>query len=287
ADNSVFDVSLSMALLKDAEGTPIGIVSVSHDITEHLKAERELQKAYKDLRKLDTMKDEFLQNVSHEFRTPITSILTTIRVIKDAIEDDRLKELLEINERSAWRLNHLVGTLLDYASVVRDTKEMKTETVDIAEVITKAVSNIKNVARDKGVVIKVKVSKKLPKVIGDRDSVHTILNNLLNNAIKFNEGGGSIIVSGNKDNSFVEITVADTGIGIDKKDKEKVFDRFYQVDGTTTRRYEGTGLGLALTKKLVELQGGKISFKSKEGEGSRFKFKLPVEAGDDFYNDSR
>ncbi|MFQ5801137.1 MAG: sensor histidine kinase, partial [Candidatus Hydrothermarchaeales archaeon] len=209
-------------------------------------------------------------------RTPLTAMLTTGRLIKDSVKDERFKKLLELNERSAWRLNRLVGVILDYASTERGTMKMEMEPLDIEDLIIESVSNIEAFADDKDVRIKVDVSKGLPKVIGDRDAIHMILNNLLNNAVKFNKKGGSVSVSGRKTKGFIEVAVADTGIGMSKEEVGRVFGRFYQVDGSTKRRYGGTGIGLALTKRLVELQGGRISVESEEGRGSRFRFTLPI-----------
>ncbi len=276
ADGKAFDVSLSMALLRDASGKPIGIVGVSHDHTQHMKAERDLKKANRELKKLDRMKDEFLQNVSHELRTPMTAMLTTMRVIKDAIEDERLKELLEINERSTWRLNRLVGDLLDFGRIDRGTMELNLQPVDMRSLIRDVMADIQSYADARRLNVEFKLEKSLPRVVVDKDSMYKVVSNMLNNAIKFNEEGGRIVVEISAGDGFVKVSVEDSGIGIDEKDLDKVFDRFYQVDGSTKRKYPGTGIGLALTKKLVEMHGGKVWAESKQGEWTRFIFTLPV-----------
>ncbi|MEE8358255.1 MAG: PAS domain-containing sensor histidine kinase, partial [Candidatus Hydrothermarchaeales archaeon] len=279
ADGKAFDVSLSMALLRDANGKPIGIVGVSHDITKELKAERELKKANQELKELDRMKDEFLQNVSHELRTPLTAMLTTIRVMKDTIKDKRQKELLEINERSTWRLNRLVGDLLDFGRVERGTMELNLQPVDMGGLIRDAMADLHSYAEERRLNVELKLKKSLLRVVVDKDSIYRVVSNLLSNAIKFNEEGGRIGVEISAGDGFVKVSVEDSGIGIDEKDLDKVFDRFYQVDGSTKRKYPGTGIGLALTKKLVEMHGGKIWVESKPGEWTRFTFTLPVGTG--------
>ncbi|HDH28716.1 MAG TPA: PAS domain-containing sensor histidine kinase, partial [Euryarchaeota archaeon] len=252
-DGSVFDVSLSMAPLRDGKEDIIGIVGISHDITKEVKAEKALKKAYLDLKKMDQMKDEFLQNVTHEFRTPITAMLTTNRLLKDSVTDENLRKILELNERSAWRLNRLVGGILDYSTVENGAVKMNLERLDLAAISSEVVSTLQASADDKNIDVKIEMPKTPMFVLGDKDSIHMILNNLLNNAIKFNKKGGTISVFGRLVDGFMEVTIADTGVGIPKKEVGMVFDRFYQVDGTMTRRFSGTGIGLALTKKLVEL----------------------------------
>ena len=276
SDGKTISVSLSLSLLKDGDSEPVGIVGISHDITKEVKVERELKKALKELKELDQMKDEFLQNVTHEFRTPITAMLTTNRLIKDSVSDEKLGKLLELNERSTWRLNRLVGAILDYAKVEKGTMELKTTAVDLAFEVGDAVSNLKSLSEEQGIRITVQVPHNLPEVMGDPEAVQIILGNLLNNAVKFNRPGGVVDISTCEKGGFVEVAVADTGIGIPKGERKRIFESFYQVDGTTTRRYDGTGLGLVLTKKLVELQGGSIAVESEVGKGSSFIFTLPT-----------
>ena len=275
-DGSIFNVSLSMALLKDAHENPVGIVGISHDITEHLKGEREREKAYKELKELNRLKEEILQNVSHELRTPITSMLTTITILKDNIKDNRLQEILEINERSTWRLNRLVGDLLEAGKIEQGSKELVLEAVDIGELIENVIVDIQGLADEKQLIVEFKKEEAVLPVLVDEESIYRVIMNLINNAIKFNKKGGRIEVKAKADNMFIEVSVEDTGIGISGEKLEKIFDRFYQVDGTTTRRYEGTGIGLALTKKLVEMHGGKIWAESDPGKWTRLTFTLQI-----------
>ncbi|HDH28131.1 MAG TPA: HAMP domain-containing histidine kinase, partial [Euryarchaeota archaeon] len=137
-------------------------------------------------------------------------------------------------------------------------------------------SNLKSLSEEQGIRITVQVPHNLPEVMGDPEAVQIILGNLLNNAVKFNRPGGVVDISTCEKGGFVEVVVADTGIGIPKGERKRIFESFYQVDGTTTRRYDGTGLGLVLTKKLVELQGGSIAVESEVGKGSSFIFTLPT-----------
>ena len=260
----------------DESGNPIFMEGTAQDITDLKKAENELKKAYEDLKELDRMKDEFLQNVTHELRTPITVMLTTTRMIKESIDDKRLKEIFKLNEKSTWRLDRLVGSIMDYSSIENGTREIKEVTVDIADVIDEVVLNTQDNAKAKGIWINIEKLKKPSKAIGDRDAIYSIFFILISNAIKFNKEGGSVTISSKIGKDFIELSVADTGIGIPKEVGNKVFERFYQVDGSTTRRFEGTGIGLALAKKYVELLKGNIWVEDNPGGGSIFYVSIPL-----------
>ncbi|HDH28772.1 MAG TPA: HAMP domain-containing histidine kinase [Euryarchaeota archaeon] len=260
-------------IIKDLEQSKSAVLNMLSDLD---KSHRNLESAYKNLKETELVKDEFLQNVTHELRTPITAMLTTIRLLKDELKDDKLSKLLELNERSTWRLNRIVGSILDFASIERGSMKLRVQIINVEAEINEAVNNIRGMAKDRGITLSSKLPEKDIPVIGDSDAIQMILGNLLNNAIKFNESGGSVTITARQKDGFVEVSISDTGIGIPVAEAEKIFDTFYQIDGKTTRSYPGTGIGLSITKRLVEMQGGTISLKSGVGKGSIFSFTIPI-----------
>ena len=260
-------------IIKDLEKSNSAVLNMLSDLD---KSHRNLESAYKNLKETELVKDEFLQNVTHELRTPITAMLTTIRLLKDELKDDKLSKLLELNERSTWRLNRIVGSILDFASIERGSMKLRVQIINVEAEINEAVNNIRGMAKDRGITLSSKLPEKDIPVIGDSDAIQMILGNLLNNAIKFNENGGSVTITARHKDGFVEVSISDTGIGIPVAEAEKIFDTFYQIDGKTTRSYPGTGIGLSITKRLVEMQGGTISLKSGVGKGSIFSFTIPI-----------
>ncbi len=272
SDRDVIDISLSLSLLKDREGEPIGTVGISKDISGEIEAEVRLREAYERLLDLDKMKDEFLSNVSHELRTPITSILASLDLIRD--EDTRAEraELVEVSERNAWRLDQLVGNLLEFTRI--GSKELEIKPVNIAGVVSNTLTELESFAESNDVALKSHLSSEL--VVGaDEKALNMVFSNLISNAIKFNKKGGSVEVTAENDDSSVKICVADTGMGIPTEEVGKVFDKFYQADASIRRKYPGTGLGLAITKGLIEAHGGKIWVESEVGKGTRFLLILP------------
>lgn len=237
---------------------------------------KELQKAYGELKELDRMKDEFVQNVSHELKTPMGIILGSVNILMETDLDDENREILELSKRNIWRLNRLVSDLLDFSKIESGTRELNIESLDMNEVIEESVTEMHNLADTNNVTLKTTPQKDLPLIKGDKDAIKQIFTNLLSNAIKFNEKGGKVVISAEKEGDAVKVSVSDTGTGIPKDKIPKLFTRFYQIDGSTTRKYPGTGLGLAIVRRLVEMHGGKIWVESELGKGSKFTFTLPI-----------
>ncbi len=235
----------------------------------------ELKVAYDDLKMLDKMKDEFLSNVSHELRTPLTSIKGALDIMSDEELPKELSELTSIAKQNANRLNALIGDIIYYSKMEYRATELTKEDLDLGEIITKSVKTTSPTAMENGITIETSAEGDL-KALVDKKAIYKVFSNLLSNAIKFNKKGGRIMVRAKGIvNGHVEVCVEDTGIGIPKEHLGKVFDRFYQVDGSTKRKYSGTGLGLSIAKSIVEKHGGKIWVESEVGKGSRFTFKIP------------
>jgi len=271
--SELIDISLSLSLLKDSEGEPIGTVGVSKDISKEIESELRLREAYERLLDLDKMKDEFLSNVSHELRTPITSILASLDLVRDEDAKDEREELVVVCERNAWRLDQLVGNLLEFSQV--GSKELEWKPINISEIVTNTITELEGFAESNEVSLKSHLNSELM-INGDEKALNMILSNLISNAIKFNKKGGSVEVKAKQEDSLVELSVTDTGMGIPKKEADKVFDKFYQTDASIRRKYPGTGLGLAITKGLVEAHGGEIWVESEFGKGSKFYFTLQL-----------
>ena len=243
---------------------------------EHARLFEEISKAYEELKSLDELKSNILANVSHELRTPITIARGAIELAMEEEDHAKKEELLMKALNALERQNFIVGNLIEAARVDGSRKSLTLTPVDLEYVINLVCDEFKAAAEKCGVSLEVRLEDDLPKVTGDYEQIKQLLRNFIHNAIKFNKKGGKVRVVARKRNGWVEVCVTDTGIGIPLDRIDKVFDRFYQVDSSLTRRYGGTGMGLAIAKNIVEAHGGKIWAESEEGKGSRFCFTLPL-----------
>ncbi len=217
----------------------------------------------KKLAEVDRIKSNFFTNISHEFRTPLTLIMGPSDNIINRCSDTAAKSQAEIIKRNAGRLLRLINQLLDLSKL--DERKLKLHSTEgnIVSFIKGIVMSFEAFAERKDLILKIKAAKNDIKLFFDHDKMENIITNLLSNAIKFTPKGGEITVLLTERNSdCIEIKIRDTGIGIPETELPKLFDRFYQVDSSQTREYEGTGLGLSLTKELVELHHGTIKVQS-------------------------
>jgi len=239
----------------------------------------DLEASYKKLQELDELKTAFFANISHEIRTPLTLSLAPLESLL-AGEKGELKgeqtEYLSLMRRNMLRLLNLVNNLLDFSKLDAGKMKLKIREENIGKLAKYMVGSVESWAEGRGIDITCVVDKNLPTIYLDREKMEKVFLNLLSNAIKFTEKGGRIKVRVDKHDSQVDVSISDTGIGIPEDAKEKIFDRFAQVDGSASRRYEGTGIGLALVKEFVQLHGGKVWVDSKLGEGSTFTFEIPL-----------
>jgi PAS domain S-box-containing protein len=246
------------------------------DITEQKRAEEALKKAYEELKTLDELKSNIIANVSHELRTPITIAKGVMEIVGDEEDKKTKKKLLKMAMDALDRQNLIVGNLIKAARMKEKIKGLKMEPVDVADAIYLVLTEFKPLARKRKVEIGVRVEEDLPMVRADYEELMHVLRNLVVNAIKFNKEGGEVMVEAGKKGDMVRVCVKDTGIGIPKDKLDRVFERFYQVNSAVTRRYGGTGMGLAIAKEIVKAHGGEITVKSRPGKGSTFCFTLPV-----------
>lgn len=233
---------------------------------------------YERTKELDRLKSEFVAVVSHEVRTPLTSIKGSLELLGD----ERFhtlpapqRELLGICQANTERLISLINDILDFSKLESSRLSLNFERMDVGRVLVEAVDNIRNLAAIRGVELDVKIDPSADAVEADPMRVGQVATNLIGNAIKFSPEKGRIEVFASGDEGTVTISVKDYGKGIAQRDLSRLFQRFAQLDSSTTRRAGGTGLGLVISKGIVEQHGGKIWVESALGKGSTFSFSLP------------
>jgi signal transduction histidine kinase len=227
-------------------------------------------------RELDRMRDAFVATVSHELRTPLTSISGFLEMMQEEEQDlgESGKRYLDVIRRSTNRLHALVEDLLLIAQIEARRVELQLAPVDVAELMARAVEAVRPAADDKGVTLDV-VSNHPSLVHGDSNRLTQVLDNLVSNAVKFTNDGGTVSVNISAVNGDVRLVVADTGIGVPLAEQGQVFSRFFRASTATRLAIPGTGLGLAISRALVEQHGGTITFESQEGEGTQVIVTLP------------
>lgn len=244
----------------DYGGDP-AILSVMRDITER--------------REMDRMKDEMISAVSHEMRTPLTAMLGYSEFMLDnEVESGKQKEYLRTIHQEAERLNALIGTFLDLQRFKSRRGPVNYRPLAVCALIEETVTLFQTVSSQHQLCID--CSNTLPPVWGDGKELHEVFNNLVSNAIKYSPAGGEILIGGSTDGTTVTVRVKDPGIGIPSQDLERIFDRFYRVDNSSSRRSGGTGLGLALVGEIVAAHGGRVWAESAVGKGSTFFVSLPA-----------
>ncbi|WP_186525866.1 tetratricopeptide repeat protein [Seonamhaeicola sediminis] len=229
------------------------------------------------LKQVDQLKDEFLANTSHELRTPLNGIIGLSESLKDGVAgqlSQKAIENLDMIVNSGKRLSYLVNDILDFSKLKNKDITLSLQSVDLYSVVCMALKISEVFVKDKPVRLVNSIPKDIPLVWADENRLQQILYNIIGNAIKFTERG-KIEISSKVDGEFIKTYVVDTGIGIPEDKFEAIFKSFEQVDGSTEREYGGTGLGLTVTKQLVELHGGEIEVNSKVREGSTFSFTIP------------
>jgi two-component system, OmpR family, phosphate regulon sensor histidine kinase PhoR len=255
--------ALDAALLNEK---PSGAVVVLHDVTE--------------LRRLERVRHDFVANVSHEFKTPLTAIQGFAEtLLSGALEDPRNnRRFLEIIRDHATRLAVLTDDLLKLARIEAGKLEVQFVPVQLGEVIERCTETSLLKASRKRIVLEVDVPPALPAVHGDASLLRDVVQNLLDNAIQYTPEGGRVRISATAGPREAVVTVDDTGIGIPLADQERIFERFYRVDAARSREAGGTGLGLSIAKHIVEAHGGRLWVESEVGHGSKFSFSVSLAA---------
>ncbi|HUP91343.1 MAG TPA: response regulator [Solimonas sp.] len=259
-------------------------VAVVSDITGRRRAEQERERllaseraARADAERANRLKDDFLATLSHELRNPLSSILGWLHVLRQKPDGSRLKEGLDAIERGTKQQTQLISDLLDVSSIVSGKLHLEFEAVDLRVVVDNALDVINAQATAKQLTVERDFPEGDAEVLGDPTRLYQVIWNLLTNAVKFTPARGRIHVGIKRIDDALELSVTDTGQGIDPAFLPFAFDRFRQADASTTRRAGGLGLGLAIVRHLSELHGGSVeAFSEGEGRGSRFTVRLPL-----------
>ena len=275
-------VSYNATTFYDQAGKLQGVFAAARDVTERKRFEQTLQEKNVELENASLAKDRFLASMSHELRTPLNAIIgftgTLLMKLPGPLNADQEKQLRTI-QTSSRHLLSLINDLLDLAKIESGKVEMNMESLNCQSIIEDVSTTLRTLAETKKLNFEISVPDHELIIRSDRRSLTQILINLTNNAIKFTDKGSVRIelhARHEKGVDLAEITVVDTGIGIRPEDQSKLFQAFMQVDSSSTRPYEGTGLGLHVSQKLAGMIGGRVSFESEYGKGSRFSISLPV-----------
>jgi signal transduction histidine kinase/CheY-like chemotaxis protein len=269
--------------LKDIERMNADLERKVKERTQELEiVNRKLQESNEEQVRANSLKSEFLANMSHELRTPLNAIIGFSELLLDPSARDLSEEQKDYVAdilSSGRHLLELINEILDLSKIEAGKMKATPEDFEVGPVVEEALALLRVEAGRKHIELKTEIEQPPLEVFADRGKLRQILNNLLSNAIKFTPDGGTITVSSRVEGRWAAIGVSDTGIGIRDEDHEKIFLAFTQVDGSFSRRYQGTGLGLTLVKKFVEMHGGRVCLKSKFGEGSIFTFTIPLAQG--------
>ena len=256
-------------------GEVTSFVAVKEDITERKREQEELIKAKEKAEEMSKLKSNFLSNMSHELRTPLIGILGYAEFLAGELKDKDLVEMANIIKNSGRRLNQTLNNILDISKIESDKQKVDIKQLDLLKLIDEQIKLFKPVAENKKLGLKLETNEKRLEAYVDEELFVSVINNLLSNAIKYTVKG-SITVIARKETEKIVVEVEDTGIGIAEEYKEVIFEPFRQASEGLNRKFEGTGLGLALVKKYMSLIGGTISLKSEPNEGSTFTLEFLV-----------
>ncbi|WP_370574180.1 PAS domain-containing sensor histidine kinase [Methanomethylovorans sp.] len=275
-DEFPVELSLSSFVLRDGTWNAAGII---RDTTYRKKAEEALIDARVAAEAANRTKSEFLANMSHELRTPLNSIIGFSDMLLEGVvgnlNEKQIRYLRNISG-SGHHLLTLINDILDLSKVDSGKMQISYEKFTINEVFTDIRNNLANFAISKSITLNFEVEADLTDIYADKLKLKQILYNLVSNAIKFTSEQGSVYISASARSNRLHVEVRDTGIGINTEDQKKLFSAFTQLDSTYSRKYQGSGLGLVLVKKFVEIHGGRVWVESESGKGSNFIFEIPL-----------
>jgi signal transduction histidine kinase len=268
---------------------PLGLEEVLNILDETRQViaySRELEKATADLKEanmrlqeLDRLKDDFISTVTHELRTPLTAVRSLAEILSTnpGIDAAQLENFAGIIIKESDRLIRLVSQILDYEKIESAQMDWAVASLDLKEVVNDAVNSTRQLINDKNITIDLDLARDVPRVSGDRDRLIQVMVNIISNAVKFcDPDRGMIAVRLRAADNQLIVEVQDNGIGINPKDLDKIFQPFHQIKNPTQGRPSGTGIGLTITKRIVDFHHGRIWVDSEPGRGSRFSFSLPV-----------
>ncbi|SFM76933.1 PAS domain S-box protein [Methanolobus profundi] len=270
----------------DDEGNFQFFLGVSRDISERKRAEEEidhyteeLAKKNEELKSLDRMKDEFISNLSHELKTPLISIKGYSELVHDEVlgplnsrQKNAMKTVLDKYDHLSFLMDSLI-----YMSIVKSGKvHYRLDPIRVVDSLNKVIDYFKFQSQDKALILLIDIEDDLPLIKGDVEYMPYLFRAIIDNAIKFSQSGSEVLISAFSEDDKVHITVTDSGIGIPKHELPNIFRRFYQVDGSMSRRYGGSGLGLYVSKTIAEIHNGEIWVESDEGKGTTVHVRFPI-----------
>ncbi len=274
--------------------------AVTSSYEELQRKNKQLRDSFERLKELDKLKSSFLATVSHELRTPLTSVIGYSEMLMEGLagklNEEQMEYVKTIMEKGENLLS-LIASILDFSKVESGNLRLARKLTDVKSVVNEAMSTVIPIAQKGQINLISEVSSDLPQINMDGEKIRQAIINILGNAVKFNKPGGQVKLKANTikvpkkiqkddlipaafappDESFLQICITDTGIGIPEDKLSKVFDSFYQVDGSSTREYGGTGLGLAISNSYITAHGGHIELESERGKGSSFTIYIPME----------
>ena len=237
----------------------------------------ELEMAFQKLSELNQLKSNFVGNISHELRTPLAHLSGYLDVLLAGDLGELSSEqnrVLKIVRRSASRLDHLIEDLILFSMSEREPLTLRLETTNFADLCSSVIEATQAKAQEQNIILILEIPEDLPPLQIDVQKISWVILQLLDNAIKFTSYGGKVTLKVDREDNFVKVAIIDTGIGIPAEKMEEIFEPFHQLDGSSSRKYGGTGLGLALVRKIIEAHGSVIHVKSEVGKGSQFDFLL-------------
>jgi protein-histidine pros-kinase len=277
-DGTEFPIEISLSPLRTESG--MLVTSAIRDITGRKQIEHVLLEKNIELERANKAKDSFLASMSHELRTPLNGIIGFAEFLADGKPgaiNPKQKEYLEDILNSGRHLLHLINDMLDLVKIQAGKLELHPETFPLQDAIEEVCAGVRPIGQNKHLEVRVEIAPSLGAVTLDQQLFKQVLYNLLSNALKFTGEGGRVEIQARPaEAGYFRLSVRDTGIGIRPEDIQRLFTEFEQLDTGTSRRFGGTGLGLALTRKIVEINGGSIQVESEVGQGSTFSVILPL-----------
>jgi len=267
----------------DSKGNIIGIIEDFMDITKIKEADNKIKQQNVQLEKLNQIKSDFFEVTTREIRSPLTTIKGYMEMLSNRIFGeitDEQKKYLEIMLRNTNRLDNIVSDLVDISRIESGGMTFTSKKTIVSKMVNEAVEKMQSSANEKNIAINVEIEDQIPDLIVDQDRIKQVIINILGYAIKFSPDKTAVNLRAKKQETDVLFEIQDQGMGIPKDKQKKIFTAFYRADEGKSREFSGGGIGLALSRGIVTVHGGKIWVESEEGKGSTFRFTLPIKPVD-------